>query len=432
MTASVPHLRALYVTHKLPVSLAGGWSLRSVANLAALAKLAEVDVVAIRQWADLPDGSDFDASARSLLSRYASALQLVDPGVTSTSFRNVTRRLRRNQALMSALDVHPEIARRVSAAHSEYDIVWLEGTYTAQYAPLVGGAVLTLVDTHNVESDLEREFLLQTRRPVEALRSAIRLVSTRRAERRYLRQADAVIATSERDASIYRRWVGLDRVEVVPNAIDPARYSGLERRPAGGSVLFVGSLDYFPNRNGLRWFLSEVWPDVVAAVPRAHLQVVGELTTNGRFPPSEHVTFAGGVDDLEPYLQRAELSICPLFEGGGTRLKVIEALGAGIPLVATAKGVEGLGVSNGHDVLIADTPAAFSSSVVDILSNPELAASLARRGQETVARRYTWDAVDDAVRDLSVKRLEARRIGAGEQAGSAALGEAPSAGTARS
>lgn len=402
-------LRALYVVHKLPASLAGGWSLRSMANLAALAKFAEVDVVGIRQWVHNPEAAELVASARSLLSQYCSDLQLVNPTTTATSAGSIARRVLRTGALMSAFDVHPEIRRRVTDASSDYDILWLEGTFTAQYAPLAEAKVLTLVDTHNVESHLERDYLLQTRRPDDFVRSAIRLLSIRRAERRYLRHADVVIATSEREASVYRRWIGFDRVEVVPNAVDATRYSGLERRPVGPSVLFVGSLNYFPNRNGLRWFLDEIWPRVTAGMPNVHLHVVGDMPPKGQFPSMNNVTFTGAVDSLVPYLESAAVSICPLIQGGGTRLKVIEALAAGIPLVSTAKGVEGLELSSGDDLLIADDPAAFSSAVLAVLSDPVLARSLARRGQEAVTGRYTWDRVDRVVRELALRRLEGSR-----------------------
>ena len=414
---SARHPRALYVVPKLPVSLAGGWSLRSVANLAALAKIADVDLLGIRQWADLANAAEFDTSARGLLTQYCAGLQFVNPTTTSTSLRSLTRRLRRRQALMSAFDVHPEIARRVTDAYSEYDIVWLEGTFAAQYAPLAEGTVLTLIDTHNVESEVERQFLRQSRKPVDVARSAVRLLSIRDGERRYLRHADAVIATSERDASAYRQWVGIDRVEILPNAVDAARYAGLQRDPVAGSVLFVGSLDYFPNRNGLRWFLKEVWSRVMAEVPHAHLHIVGDLPKSGSFPKVDGVTFTGGADVLDQYLERAELSICPLLEGGGTRLKVIEALAAGIPVVATSKGVEGLAVSDGDDVLVANDPAAFARAVVAVLSDPSLATSLAQHGQQTVARRYTWDTVDRVVRDLALRRLQSGRVGAFSNSG---------------
>ena len=180
-------LRALYVVHKLPASLAGGWSLRSVANLAALATFADVDVVAIRQWANQDDAPELDASARTLLSQYASDLQFVDPLMSSESRRSRTRRVLRDGLLMSAVAVHPEMAHAVGEAWRTHELVWLEGTYTAQYAPLIEGRALTLLDTHNVESQLERGYTVQTRRPGDFLRSCMRLMSIRRAERRYLR-----------------------------------------------------------------------------------------------------------------------------------------------------------------------------------------------------------------------------------------------------
>jgi polysaccharide biosynthesis protein PslH len=416
VTVAQPHraapiaraLRVLYVAHKTPASLAGGWSLRSVANLAALSRFAEVDLLAIRQWSGADDADALDESAQSLLAPFCRHLYFVDPLTTSTSIRAGVRRVLRGGVLMSAVGVHPEIARRVSDAAEGYDIVWLEGTFSAQYAPLVDASVVTLLDTHNVESDLEREYLFQTRRPHDLLRSAVRLFSIRRVERRLFRHADAVIATSDRDATAYRRLVDGADIEVVPNAVDASRYSSLVRKPDAGSVLFVGSLDYFPNSNGLRWFLGEVWPRITNRISDAHLHVVGDLPPNATFPENETVTFTGVVDVLDPYLERAAVSVCPLLEGAGTRLKVIEALAAGIPVVATPKGVEGLALSHGHDLLVADDAAGFADAVIAVLSDARLAASLASHGRRTAAQSYTWEAVDRAIRDLSLKHLSRR------------------------
>ena len=215
-----------------------------------------------------------------------------------------------------------------------------------------------------------------------------------------------IIAPSSQDASFYRRSAHSNRIAIVPNAIDLTRYSHLKRNPLMGSVLFVGSLDYFPNRNGLRWFLAKVWPRVTAQMASAHLYVVGENTSPEAFPPSDRVTFTGGVDSLDPYLECAAVSVCPLLQGGGTRLKIIEALVAGIPIVATSKGAEGLDVSTGRDLLIADDPASFAEGVLSVLGNRDLAVSLTSNGQQTATERYTWEAVARAIHDLVFEHVD--------------------------
>ena len=145
-------------------------------------------------------------------------------------------------------------------------------------------------------------------------------------------------------------------------------------------------------------------------MPAAHLHVVGGVPDSDEYPASESVTFAGGVDVLDPYLERAAASVCPLLEGSGTRLKVIEALAAGIPVVATSKGVEGLDLSHGRDLLLADDPIDFADGLVDVLSDGGLAESLAEHGWQTVRQRYTWDTVARDVHALAFERLRQRGV----------------------
>jgi glycosyltransferase involved in cell wall biosynthesis len=303
---------------------------------------------------------------------------------------------------MSSLVKNPAMSRRLGALPGPYDLVWLETLYTAQYARAVARiAQRAILNTHNVESELEKQFLHQASRGVEKTRSGMRWLNLRWAERHYLPLLDTVIAASEDDAVAYRRLLKQDRVEVVPNAVDTHRYSVHSGRPDRASLLFIGRLQYFPNQNGLRWFLSEVWPLIRAAVHPVRLIVVGDAAASEiEGLRSSDVEYAGRVPSVGPYLETASVSICPLLEGSGTRLKIIEAMAAGVPVVSTSKGAEGLEVTSGRHLLIADTPSEFAKAVGLVLTDDQLASALVADARALVEARYSWEAVGKSVVDI--------------------------------
>jgi glycosyltransferase involved in cell wall biosynthesis len=303
---------------------------------------------------------------------------------------------------MSSLVKNPAMRRRLRALPGPYDLVWFETLYTAQYASAVTGiAERAILNTHNVESELEQQFLHQASGGLEKTRSSIRWLNLRWAERHYLPSLDKVIAASEDDAIVYRRLLEPVRVEIVPNGVDTNRYGVLSRRPDRATLLFIGRLQYFANQNGLRWFLSEVWPLIRGAVQPVRLIVVGYAAPNeieGLRSPD--VEYAGRVPSVEPYLETASVSICPLLQGSGTRLKIVEAMAAGVPVVSTSKGAEGLEVRSGRHLLIADTPAEFAKAVRLVLTDNQLASALAAEARAVVEARYSWEAVGKSVVDI--------------------------------
>jgi glycosyltransferase involved in cell wall biosynthesis len=395
-------LRILFLPHKLPRSLESGWTIRTLACLSGLAQAGSVHAVGVRRWAGQADELHQDDLARKLLNEYCAEVELIDPLPQRASGLNAVSSLVRHGPVMSSLVKNPAMRHRLGALPGPYDLVWLETLYTAQYASTVARiAQRAILNTHNVESELERQLLHQASGGLEKMLSTVRWLNLRRAERHYLPSMDKVIAASENDAIVYRRLLRPDRVEVVPNGVDTHRYSVGSRRPDPATLLFIGRLQYFPNQNGLRWFLTEVWPLIRAAVQPVRLVVVGHAAPHEIAELSlPGVGFAGRVPSVEPYLERATVSICPLLEGSGTRLKIIEAMAAGVPVVSTSKGAEGLEVTSGRHLLIADTPAQFAEAVRLVLTHDQVARDLAAEARALVNARYSWEAVGKRIVEI--------------------------------
>ncbi|MEX0789007.1 MAG: glycosyltransferase [Anaerolineales bacterium] len=188
-----------------------------------------------------------------------------------------------------------------------------------------------------------------------------------------------------------------DRISVVPIAVDTEVVTSVNRSPRGPDILIVGTLHYAPNAEGVRWFLKAVFPRILAEVPEARLTIVGRnpprdfLRWARQRPDRLHVT--GYIPDLTPYLQRAAVVVVPVLSGSGMRVRILEAMARGMPVVTTSIGREGIDARPGEDLLVEDSPEGFAAQVVNVLRDPALQARLAKGGRRLAEVRYDWRAV---------------------------------------
>ena len=292
-------------------------------------------------------------------------------------------------------------------AREPFDIVHIEGLELAPYldaikTPKVGRIAnptytpLTIFDDHNCEYLLQqRAFLTDLRAPVRwpaAAYSLVQWLRLRRYEAQTCRRADRVLAVSEADAAALQALVpGLD-VTIVPNGIDTRTYTPTPPHPHTPTLVFTGTMDFRPNVDAVLWFARKVLPRIRAEVPEAHFLVVGQRPHRrlDKLRSDPAVTLTGWVEDTRPYIAQAAVYVAPLRIGGGTRLKLLEAMAMGKAVVATRLGAEGYPVTNGRELLLADTPSAFAAAVVSLLRAPERRAELGRTARTFVEQHYDW------------------------------------------
>lgn len=237
---------------------------------------------------------------------------------------------------------------------------------------------------------------LQASQGLRRLRHTLTWAKHRRFLRGLIARFDACTVVSE----VERRWlvaigVSPDRLALIPNGVDLGWYSGVEPVPQPDTLIFNGALTYFANYQAMAYFLERIYPLIRAECPQVRLLITGrtEGVPLAGLRADESVTFTGYVPDIRPLVAGSSVCIVPLLEGGGTRLKILEAMALGTPVVATSKGAEGLEVVPGEHILIADDPAEFARHTLALLRDAGLRARLAAQARACVQARYDWEPI---------------------------------------
>jgi sugar transferase (PEP-CTERM/EpsH1 system associated) len=288
-----------------------------------------------------------------------------------------------------------EIVRR--AQQGAFDLLVCDFLAPAANVP----ADLTTPSTlfqHNVEAMIWKRHYEVQANPVKKAYLYGQWQKMRRFEREMCRRFDSVIAVSADDREQMKNEYGAEAVFDVPTGVDTEFFRPRGVKPAPHSLVFTGSMDWLPNDDAIRYFTREIMPLIKSKVPDVTLTVVGRNPAPALVDLSKEdksLIITGRVDDVRPYMENAAAYIVPLRIGGGTRLKIYEAMAMEKPLVSTTVGAEGLPLTNGVELLLADEPATFADAVVRVLSDPVYASELGQRAASVVRQNFGWRQVTD-------------------------------------
>ncbi len=306
-----------------------------------------------------------------------------------------------------------EIQRRDEAAG--FDVLVCDFLVPAVNLP-PGLSRPSVLFQHNVEAEIWR-------RHAEVAGSALRrryfrtqLHRTRAFEGAVSRRFDRVVAVSEQDREMFERDYGISDVGVVETGVDVDYFHPAARRPRDPDrIVFTGSMDWLPNLDAMMWFVEEILPRVRDRRPDATLAIVGRDPSPAIRRLGERtdfVTVTGTVPDIRPWVEECAVYVVPLRIGGGTRLKIYEAMALERPVVSTAIGMEGLPVRHGEELLIADEPERFAEEVCRLMERPDEGEALGRRAAERVRRDFSWATVSaDFARILEEAKASAADTG---------------------
>jgi sugar transferase (PEP-CTERM/EpsH1 system associated) len=391
--ASVPAgstraLRILMLTPHFPYPPTGGAPMRNYQFLRELSRRHRVSLLAYSEPAAVEDGRT--------LRRMCETVETV--GVAG--LRGARKRVRQLRSLISASSylrsvyASPEMQRAIDGLlrAQDFDLIQAESSLMANFAFRSSAALV--LDEHNIEYELLQRTSEMERSLVRKIYNRAECAKFQRQEVSAWRRVDGCVVTSEREAAIVRAQAPGTRTAVVGNGVDLEYFQPSGVAPDPSSIVFTGRLDYRPNTDAVVHFARAILPNVLRRRPGAVFTVVGTA------PPDEvkrlagpHVVITGSVSDVRPFLTRAAVAIAPMRIGGGTRLKILEAMATGKAVVSTALGCEGLDVRDRHDVLIAGSDDAFAQSVVEVLGDPSLARVLGARARARVEAAYGWPAL---------------------------------------
>jgi glycosyltransferase involved in cell wall biosynthesis len=310
---------------------------------------------------------------------------------------------------------HADMARRFYSPHFQmalksqlmrvdYDIVQMESLEMATYLPTIRAArpnVKLIYDSFNAEFDLQRLIYEIDRRKLSRLPGAVySLIQWRRLtrfERSICQQSDCVIAVSEADAEAFGKLTPDASISVVPNGIYADEYTRTTQQLDLGSaaLLFTGTMNYRPNVDAVMWFADHILKEIRHTIPDARLFVVGNKP-HGRLDKIRQradVEVTGYVQDVLPFLHSAAVYVAPLRMGSGTRLKLLQAMAAGCAIVSTHVGAQGLNVTNGQEIVLADYATAFAQATIALLRDPAQRSRLGQAARALACNEYDWSVI---------------------------------------
>jgi glycosyltransferase involved in cell wall biosynthesis len=381
-------MKTLIISPFSPYPLVFGGAIRVYHLVKMFAQFSDVTLVSYMSWGA---GTQAEQHLETICERVI----LVDSKPKATpSLRARSLVHSRSYQYASHFSDHFQGILQNVLAETQFDYIVTEMTQMGYFACNQPGA-FRILDMQNIEHEL-----LLRRADVETnlvKRAALRLEARKflNEELAICRTYDLIFTPSERERDTMQAFSDMPPVECLPNSIDPEFFALRSSTPQANEIAFIGTTHVDANRDGLIYFMEEIFPLIERDLPDVTLKIVGgspppEITVYGQ---RSNVEVTGFVEDVRTYMQRAKALIVPLRSGGGTRLKILEGLSYGVPTVSTSIGAEGLELIDDEHILLADTPEQFAAQVVRLANDPDLQERLRLSGRQFVEHHYSWQAV---------------------------------------
>ena len=388
-------MNVLFLTYGLPYPPDSGARMRDFAFIRLVSRQHNVFVLSLcfssEQLRYLPDLKPYCAWVDGVVQR---------PRTLGEHAGGIRRSLCAHRPLVSHTFFYEELARKLRQVLQSWpiDLVQVEHSFLAFYADVLEerGPCKKILDFHNVAwRQYRRMARLSTGSILERLTSALKCLMLLNWEAEYAQRFDRCLVTSQAEARLLTSRNAALPLSIIENGVDTTMCRPIETEPDDDTLIFVGGMYYPPNQDGILYFCRDILPLIRRRRPHVRLLVVGggpppELM---RIADRTGIKVTGHVEDVVPYYRQARLSIVPLRAGGGTRLKMLEAMALGRPVVSTSIGCEGLEVVDGEHIMVADTPEEFADRVVALLTDPVLAATISQQAYRKVREQYCWSAI---------------------------------------
>lgn len=392
-------MNILWLSHLLPFPPKGGAAQRSYHLIKQAALRNRVDLIAFNQQA-MVSGKENIALSKNAFLEFCKEVTVLDIpsemhpyGTYMLAAKSLFTKDSYNVNWLKSKKMH-EVVKEITN-RNQYDIIWFDTISLLPYFKYVKKSK-TILNHHNIESDMMIRRAMKERNPFLKAYFLQEGYKLRFAERRNCPRFNLNVTCSKLDLERLLKKNHHLNVAVIPNGVDIDYFKSSGIQSEKQSLVFAGDLSWYPNREAMIYFSSKVWPLLVAKMPDVRMTVIGKK------PPEElkrlaetdnRFTVTGFVDDVRPYIEKAAVYVCPIMNGGGTKLKVLDALAMGKAIVAHPIACEGIEVKDGDTVLYATNPEMFVSKIQYLFKNEEQCATIGKQGRLLAEKVYSFEQI---------------------------------------
>ena len=399
-------MKILFLSPTVPFPLTDGGRIRVYNLLKQIAQKSDVTLLALETQ---PTDADGVAELRKLgiqvhLVPNAPTLPRVAFGTLAKAF------LKRQPITVARYDV-PAYRRKLGEllADEIFDLVHYEMFHIAQFHTETD--LPSILSQQNVDSAIWHRLCSETTNPFYKLAYWTQQLAFQRYERLLSPKFSVITCTSDIDAAVFAEHCPEDAIEIIPNGVDITHYQPDFTAEAPAHLIYIGSMDWYPNEDAVAFFSNEVLPQIQEKVPDVVFSIVGGNPSPRvqKLAERDGIVVTGRVPEIKPYFAEATVFVVPLRIGSGTRLKILEALAMGKAIVSTSVGAEGLDLKNGEEIFVADEPTTFADAVTRLLTDSELRRRVGENGRVRVERDYDWRSIGEKLHTLYTKILDQDR-----------------------
>lgn len=395
-------MKILFLSPTVPFPLTDGGRIRVFNLLTQIAQKSDVTLLAL-------ETQPTDVEGVAQLQQLGIQVHLVPnaPTLPRLSFGTLVNAFLKRQPITVARYDLPAYRQQFKAliATDTFDLVHYEMFHTAQFRTET--ELPSVLSQQNVDSAIWRRLCGETANPFYKFAYWTQQLAFQRYERVLSPKFDAVTCTSDIDAAVFQRHCAEDVIEIIPNGVDVTHYQPDFSAEAPAHLIYIGSMDWYPNEDAVSFFAGEVLPQIHAEVPEVKFSIVGGNPSARvqKLAEREGIVVTGRVPEIKPYFAEATVFVVPLRIGSGTRLKILEALAMGKAIVSTSVGAEGLDLKDGEEIFIADEPTVFAEAVTRLLKDPSLRRRIGESGRARVEQDYDWRSISEKLHQLYTKIL---------------------------
>lgn len=394
-------MEILWLSHLVPYPPVGGVIIRSYNMLYQLSKHHDVHLIAFNQKALLPTSKDVEESVAELKKICKSVTVLPIEceqgtcfGRYGVAFKSIFSKLPYTINWLISDQMKKKVEYVLES--NKIDIMHCDTISLVQFCSF-NKQIKHILNHHNIESDMMLRRSRKEKNIIKKLYFHIESIKLRKYEEKHCNQFDINITCSELDSSRLKKIIGPPKKIIdIPNGVDVNYYYPMGNHKIPNSLCFCGGMNWYPNKSAIIFFVKEVWPILKKEIPDIRITIIGKNPPNyikNIANDDQNLVITGFVDDIRHFVDKSMIFVCPIDDGGGTKIKILDALAMGKAIIANKIACEGIDVEDGISVLYASTPEDYVNKIKELLNNNKLMTALEVNGRKLIEHKYSYDSI---------------------------------------